>query len=134
MENVPAWLLLRTQSFWTNPFPSCLEQFTIQYRQVKQLAIGSCSKILMMMMMMMMMMMLMIMMMMNCYYCMVDRRKTFSLISNRDHCQRSSPSCISNMPRAGPEPALNLSLGLVEWNCAVVITTTVRCYKKLIKK
>ena len=39
---------------------------------------------------------------------MVDRRKAFSLISSRDHCQRSSPS------RAGFEPAQNLSSGLVE--------------------
>ena len=30
----------------------------------------------------------MIMMMMNCYCGMVDRRKAFSLISSRDHCQR----------------------------------------------
>ena len=32
------------------------------------------------------------MMMMNCFCGMVDRRKAFSLISSRDHCQRSSPS------------------------------------------
>ena len=44
--------------------------------------------------MMMMMMMMMTMMMMN-YFCgMVDRQKTFSLISSRGHCQRSSPSRI----------------------------------------
>ena len=30
----------------------------------------------------------------NCFCGMVDRRKTFSLISSRDHCQRSSPSRI----------------------------------------
>ena len=49
------------------------------------------------------------------YFCgMVDRRKAFSLISSRDHCQRSSPSRISNTPRAGFEPAQNLSSGLVE--------------------
>ena len=35
---------------------------------------------------------LMMMMMMNCFCGMVDRRKAFSLISSRDHCQRSSPS------------------------------------------
>ena len=34
-------------------------------------------------------------MMMNCFCGMVDRRKAFSLISSRDHCQRSSPSRIS---------------------------------------
>ena len=70
--------------------------------------------------------MLFSLMMMN-YFCgMADRRKAFSLISSRDHCQRSSPSWISDTPRAGFEPAQNLSSGLVEWNCAVVITTTPR--------
>ena len=63
-------------------------------------------------------------MMMNCFCGMVDRRKAFSLISSRDNCQRSSPSRISDTPRAGFEPAQNLSSGLVEWSCAVVITTT----------
>ena len=43
---------------------------------------------------------------------MVDRRKAFSLISSRDHCQRSSPSRISDTPRAGFEPAKSLSSGL----------------------
>ena len=37
----------------------------------------------------------------NCFCGMVGRRKTFSLISSRDHCQRSSPPRISNTPRAG---------------------------------
>ena len=32
------------------------------------------------------------MMVMNCFCGMVDPRKAFSLISSRDHCQRSSPS------------------------------------------
>ena len=64
------------------------------------------------------------MMMMNCFWCMVDRRKAFSLISRRDHCHRSSPSQICDTPWAGFEPAQKLSLGLVEWSCAVVITTT----------
>ena len=40
------------------------------------------------------------MMMMNYFCCMVDRRKAFSPISSRDHCQRSSPSQISDTPRA----------------------------------
>ena len=65
-------------------------------------------------------------MMMNCFCGMIDRRKAFSLTSSRDHCQRSSPSRISDMPQAGFEPAQNLSSGLVEWSCAVVITTTPR--------
>ena len=68
----------------------------------------------------------MMMMMMNCFCCMVDRRKAFSLISSREHCQRSSPSQISDTLRAGFEPAQNLNSSLVKWSCAVVITTTPR--------
>ena len=64
------------------------------------------------------------MMIMICFCGMVDWRKAFSLISSRDHCQRSSPLRISDTPWAGFEPAQNLSSGLVEWSCAVVITTT----------
>ena len=61
------------------------------------------------------------------FFCgMVDRQKAFGLISSRGNCQRSSPSWISNMPRAGFEPAQNLSSGLIEWTCAVVIITTPR--------
>ena len=67
-------------------------------------------------------MMMMIMTVMNCFCAMVDQWKAFSLISSWDHCQRSSPSRISDTPRAGFEPAQNLSSGLVEWSCAVVIT------------
>ena len=67
-----------------------------------------------------------LMMMMNCFCGMVDRRKAFSLISSRDHCQRSSPSRISDTPWPGFEPAQSLSSGLVEWSCVVVITTTPR--------
>ena len=63
---------------------------------------------------------------MNCFCGMVDRRKVFSLISSRDHCKRSSPSRISGTPRAGFEPAQNLSSALVEWSWAVVIITTPR--------
>ena len=55
-----------------------------------------------------------LMMMMNSFCGMVDQRKAFSLISSRDHCQRSSPSRISDTPRAGFEPAQNLSSALVE--------------------
>ena len=62
--------------------------------------------------------------MMNCFCGMVDRRKAFSVISSRDHFQRFSPSRISDMPRAGLEPAQNLSSGFVEWSFTVVITTT----------
>ena len=45
---------------------------------------------------------------------MVARREVFSLISSWDHCQRSSPSRISDTPRTGFELAQNLSSGLVE--------------------
>ena len=58
--------------------------------------------------------MMMKMMVMNCFSGMVDQQKAFSLISNWDHCQRSSPSQISDTPQAGFEPAQNLSSGLVE--------------------
>ena len=64
--------------------------------------------------MMMMMMMMIMMLMMSCFCGMVDRRKTCSHISRRDHCQ------------AGFEPAQNLSPGFDEWICAVMITTTPR--------
>ena len=69
---------------------------------------------------------MMMMIMMNCFCDMVDGRKAFSLISSWDHCQRSSLLWISNTPRAGFEPAQNLSADLVEWSCAVVLTTTPR--------
>ena len=65
-----------------------------------------------------------VILMMNCFCGMVDRRKAFSLISSLDHCQKSSPSRISGTPRAGFEPAQNLSSGLVELSCAVVVITT----------
>ena len=65
-------------------------------------------------------------MMMNCFCGMVDRRKVFSLISSRDHCQGFSPSRISDTLQAGFETVQNLSSGFVEWSCVVVITTTPR--------
>ena len=49
------------------------------------------------------------MMMKNCFCGMVDRRKACRVFPNRDHCQRSSTLQISDMPRAGFEPAQNLS-------------------------
>ena len=52
--------------------------------------------------------------MMNGFCDMVDQQKTFSLISSQEHCQRSSPSWISDTPRAEFEPARNLSSGFVE--------------------
>ena len=62
---------------------------------------------------------------------MIDWRKAFSLISSRDHCQRSSPSQISDKPWAGFKTAQNLSPGFAEWSCAVVITTTPQPQKVL---
>ena len=72
-------------------------------------------------------MMMMMLMRINFFCGMVDQRKTFRLICSWDHCQRSSPSRISNMPQAGFEPVQSLSSGLAEWSCAVLITTTPQC-------
>ena len=71
-----------------------------------------------------MIMIMMMMIMMNSFCGMVDWRKAFSLISSWDYCQRSSLSRIFNILRTGIEPAQNLSSGIVEWSCTVVITTT----------
>ena len=49
---------------------------------------------------------------MNGFCGMVNGRKAFSLIPSSDHCQRSSPSRISNKPRAGFKTAQKLSPGL----------------------
>ena len=57
---------------------------------------------------------------------MVDRRTALSIISSWDHCQRFSPSQISNTSRAGFEPAQNLSSGFAEGSCAELITTNPR--------
>ena len=51
------------------------------------------------------------------------QRNMVCLISRRDHCNESSPSQISDTPLASSEPVQNLSLGLVEWSCAAVLTT-----------
>ena len=66
----------------------------------------------------------MMMMMMNCFCGMVNRRKALSLIYSWDHCRRSSPLRISDTPRAGFEPAQNLSSRLAEWSFAVMTPTT----------
>ena len=68
---------------------------------------------------------------MNCFCGMVDQRKMSSLISSRDHCQRSSPSRTSDRSQARYEPAQNLSSGFVEWCCPVVITIHHGAYKSL---
>ena len=64
---------------------------------------------------------------MNCFCGIVDRRKEFRFIFSRDHCQRSSPSRISNTPRPGFELVQNLSWCFFKRSCALVITTTPRC-------
>ena len=48
------------------------------------------------------------------------------MVSNRGYCQRSSPSRISNTPRARFEPVENLISGFIELNCALVITSPPR--------
>ena len=50
----------------------------------------------------------------NCFRGMVDRGKTFDLISSHEHCQRSSLSGISEMLQAEFEPEQNMSQGFVE--------------------
>ena len=69
-------------------------------------------------------MIIMMMMIMTYFYGMLDRRNTSSFTSSRGHSQRCSSLRISDTSQAGFEPALNLGSGLVEWSCAVVITTT----------
>ena len=64
--------------------------------------------------MMMMIMVMMMIMMMNCFCGMVDQLKAFSLISSRDHCQRSSPSRISDTQPTGFELIQNLNSGFLE--------------------
>ena len=68
---------------------------------------------------------------MNCFCGMVKRRKPLSLVSNWDHCQRSSPSRISDTMRLGLEPVQSLSSGFVEWSCAVVITNMALTFDNL---
>ena len=68
----------------------------------------------------------MMMMVVNCFCGIVDQWRVFSLVSSWGHCQRSSPSRISDTLWTVFEPTQNLSSGFVEWSCAVVITTTPR--------
>ena len=82
----------------------------------------------------MVMMIMIMMMMMNGFCGMVDWRKAINLIASRDYCQRSSPSRISDTPRAGFEPARNLNSGLVQWSCAIAITTAPQGHKEIKNK
>ena len=76
----------------------------------------------------------MAMMMMNFFCGMVDRHNPFSFISSWDQVCQLEILTIENSgtPRAGFEPEQNLSPGLVEWSCAVVITTTLQCHGAMI--
>ena len=53
---------------------------------------------------------MMMMMMMNCFCGMVDQRNGFILISNQNHCQRSSPLRISDKLQVRLKPAQNSGL------------------------
>ena len=64
--------------------------------------------------------------MLNCFCSMIDKQKVFSLTSSWNYCQSSSLLLISNMLGTGLELVQNLSFGLVEQSCAIVITTTPR--------
>ena len=63
---------------------------------------------------------------MNCFCGMVNRRKAFGLIFNKDHCQRSSSSQKFDTLLAVFERPQNLSSVLVERSRAIVITTKPR--------
>ena len=58
-------------------------------------------------------------------------QKALSLIFSWVHCLKSSSSQFSNMPLVPFEPMPNLSSGLIEQSCAVVITTTLRQHEML---
>lgn len=68
------------------------------------------------------------MMTMNCFAEWLTGERHLRLISRRDHCQRLSPSQISDTSQAGFESAQNLSSNFAEWSWAVVINTTPRCH------
>ena len=60
---------------------------------------------------------MMLMAIMNCFSGMIEQRKAFSLISSRDHCQRSH-QCKSLARRE--QDLNNLSSGFGEWSCAIL--------------
>ena len=64
------------------------------------------------------------MIMMNCFCGMIDQGKVCSLLRPLPEILTITFLMPQNMPRAGFEPVQNLSSGLVEWSCAVVIATT----------
>ena len=50
--------------------------------------------------------------------------EVLNIISIQDNCWKFSPSEVFNSPRAGFEHEQNFSLGFVELNFVVVVTTT----------
>ena len=76
---MPATLLKKRP--WHKRFPVNFAKFLLFYRTPLDISL---------------MKMTIMMMMINCFCGVVDRRNAFSLISSRDHCQRSSPSPIPN--------------------------------------
>ena len=60
----------------------------------------------------------------------VTKTSCWCLFSKQDHIQRFSPSQTSDNPRAGFEPAQNLTSGFVVWRWVVVITSTPLHYIK----
>ena len=73
--------------------------------------------------------------MLNCFCGIVDQQKVLSLIFSRDQFQKSSPSRISDTPRAGFEPTQNLSSGFVEksstWSLTQQTHTENKCTQLL---
>ena len=63
--------------------------------------------------------------MMNIFSGKYDRRKGYSLIFSREHCQRSSPLQISNMPWVVFEPAQNLYSGFLKWSFTVTLNNLI---------
>ena len=57
----------------------------------------------------------------------LTKGRCFALFPAGTNCQGSSPLQISDTLQAEFEPAENLSSGLVDWSCAVVMTATPRC-------
>ena len=60
-----------------------------------------------------------------------DWQKALSPIFSWVPSLKSSPSQFSNMLLVPFEPMQNLSSGLIEWSCAVVITATLRQHEML---
>ena len=64
----------------------------------------------------------------NCFCGMVHQQKAFIPYFQMGLLSEILTLQISNMLWPGFEPVQNLSSDIVEWNCAVVITTTPQCH------